>query len=545
LGSKKKKGTKAAGKSQVEAVQPDAPDYSKYARARSNKSTINYAELRLARLSDSTDGGGDRQSKKKKGVKAGQEKSVKSRKGKDKKKKTRPAEEKRNSSEWVESFSRNALRSPEVAEAVNKGAAPREVDAEERYNDALGSGDHYSSAIAKFYLKYPEAERKRRHSGNNGAEKVIRKRRRRPDSEEHKKNDRSVAEIAARNKQIPSVAERARRISHHRAKGVVQSTIANQSVYRRKSHRPGALNVLIVAVLLVFISAVCVAVFFNVKNIRVTGQSPYSEAEILRKCTFSKGDNILFIDTRGLEETILRDLPYIEACSVRRSFPSTVTICVSPADLLGVAEIDENTWSILSRKGKIVETDTNIPDVSESDIVGRLTYTPEINSAEDLAGARDMPLLKGVRIKNHVKDGYVSDEIISLIDDFSMIRKAAEKYDMRLTSVNIGSKGYEAEYEGRITIILGDNPDEKTLSHRFHEVYALIFVEKEIAQDRRGEISFYKGKVYFRPEYKISEEETKKLQEQRLDYYRQTLIRFGDIFMTTGDDWFNGKLKDE
>ena len=49
MGSKKKKGAKAIKDNHTEAVQPAKPDMSKYARAVSNKSKINYADLKLVR----------------------------------------------------------------------------------------------------------------------------------------------------------------------------------------------------------------------------------------------------------------------------------------------------------------------------------------------------------------------------------------------------------------------------------------------------------------------------------------------------------------
>ena len=49
MGSKKKKGSKVNMDSNAGAVQPAQPDMSKYANAYSNKSKINYAELKLVR----------------------------------------------------------------------------------------------------------------------------------------------------------------------------------------------------------------------------------------------------------------------------------------------------------------------------------------------------------------------------------------------------------------------------------------------------------------------------------------------------------------
>ena len=49
LGSKKKRDSKVTVESRTEAVQPIKTDMSKYARAYSNKSKINYADLKLVR----------------------------------------------------------------------------------------------------------------------------------------------------------------------------------------------------------------------------------------------------------------------------------------------------------------------------------------------------------------------------------------------------------------------------------------------------------------------------------------------------------------
>ena len=547
MGRKKKKAARPAGDSRMEAVQPDTPDYSKYERAKSNKSTVNLALLKLARpeVSPGDNGGVPAE----KAAEAGQKKSGKSGKKEDQRKKARKktgrGEEEYNDGEWVESFSRNAVRSPDVAGAVEKAA--KEFDAEKRFDEALGSGDHYSSVIEKFYLKHPDARKKGRASASRGTKRV-RRRKRRPsvEPEERRRNERSVAEIAARNKVTPSAVERARGISYTRAKGVVPSRIAHRDIYRRKKKRSGALNVLIVAVMLVFICAVCTAVFFNVKSIRVTGESPYSMEAILSQCTFKKGDNIFLINTKTLEDTIMRELPYIEACTVGKSLPSTVTINVSGADLLGVAEIDGNTWTVLSNKGKVLETDTDLGNVSESDTLGRLTYTPEIHSAEELAEEKDIPVLHGINVKNHVKDGYTADDARTTAENFAVIKRAADKYDMKLTSITFDTvKGYDAVYDGRLRIFLGENLNQKMVNHRMHEVYALIFVEKYIPEDGRGEIKFYKQNVYFRPEYSITEEELQKLNEQRMESNRRNLMKIGEIFMTTGDEWFKGKLVTE
>lgn len=551
MGRKRKKNGTPEADTRTESNASVQTDYSKYAKAKSNKSKVNYAELRLARPETSPEdepkpekGKKNTTDKKKRPVRkdATEKKSGKRKKNRDEK------QEKGKDTKWLNSFGRNASRNPEVSEVIKRsesgeaGGEQAKVNAEKRYGDALDGEAHYSSVIEKFYLKYPDAKRPERGASRNPGRRVGVKK---SHSGSGTKNDRSVAEIARENKNDPSVQERAKNIANGRARGVVPSRVAHHNLNGRKPKRSGALNVLIIFAMLVFISAVCMAVFFNVKTIKVSGNNPYTEEIVLKKCTFKKGDNILFINTDKIEERIVRELPYIEACTVKRRLPSSVTVSVTPAEVLGVVQLDDNLWSVLSVNGKILETDTNLQSVSPSDAIGAITYTPEFSSAEEVARAKDIPVIYGVYVKNHIKDGYISDDTLKTIRNFGTISSAARKFDMRLTEIRLDQAGYEVRYDDRIRIIFGETVDQKTVTHRFHEVHTLIFDEKLIGEDSRGEIRFYKQKTFFRPEYEVSEEDLERIEQERLESNRKRLIKIGEIFVTTGKNWYKGVLKTE
>ena len=544
MGSKKKKGSKVNMGSNAGAVQPAQPDMSKYANAYSNKSKINYAELKLMRSdqpkttekSDSTKGKKKPSRLKSKPGKTAKKAEVP--KGKNKKKQNKPA------AKHPDKAAKDRKNETKVESSETSRVG---ITAEERYSNALGKEDHYSSAVEKYYLKYPDAKRKKKTaSTRRNAEVPKKKKKRSSHAGETGPSKRSMAEIAVMNKSSSSVKEHARAARNAKARGVVSPKVANRSFYRPKKKRSGALNVLMVTLLLVFLASVGVTVFFNVRQINVAGDSPYSVAQIKNVCGITKGRNILFINTDDLEKKVERELPYIAECSIDRRLPSTVTINVKKADVLGVAQAAAGQWTVLSTDGKILETATNLTTVSANDVVGTPTYTPEYGSAAELAESRKLPVLAGLAVKDNVTDGFITDHtVLEHINRFVNIKNAFERVKMKLTSISYGERGYEAEYDKRIVVIFGKETDEKTVVHRMEELHALIFDNGYIAENDMGEVRFNKNRVYFRHAYEVSEEELEKIREERRKTNRDRLYSMAEIFMNTGFDWYEGRLETE
>ena len=509
MGSKKKKGSKASVDSRVEAAQPVGKDMSKYARAYSNKSKINYAELKLVRpgqtkTSDSSEGGRTEKKQKRTGA-PGNGKAAK--KNVEKENKVKKSAKKSSKEKKVKKDVAGGAKSVATEKAVNTPG----MTAEERYSSALGREDHYSSAVEKYYLKYPDAKRPDKPSVPRRASDTPKKKKRRSSAEATSgQGKRSIAEIAARNKGTTSVRKHARAAEKAKARGVISPKVANRPFFPRKRKRSGALNVLMITVLLVFLASVGVTVFFNVKAVRVTGDNPYGEAKIKKICSIRQGSNILFLSTDEMERKVEKELPYISECTVQRKLPSSVVISVKKADVLGAIQTSPGQWSVLSTEGKILETVTNQIGTTEGDQSDAVTYTPEFSTVE-----------------------------------FADIKKAFASHKMKLSSISFSGRGYEADYDGRITIVFGKEIDAKTISHRLDEVHALIFDKGYIAENEMGEIKFNGSSVYFRQAYEVSEEDVQRIHEQRRENNRKQLFEMAEIFMKTGDDWVNGGIQME
>ena len=544
MGSKKKKGSKASVDSRVEAAQPVGKDMSKYARAYSNKSKINYAELKLVRpgqtkTSDSSEGGRTEKKQKRTGA-PGNGKAAK--KNVEKENKVKKSAKKSSKEKKVKKDVAGGAKSVATEKAVNTPG----MTAEERYSSALGREDHYSSAVEKYYLKYPDAKRPDKPSVPRRASDTPKKKKRRSSAEATSgQGKRSIAEIAARNKGTTSVRKHARAAEKAKARGVISPKVANRPFFPRKRKRSGALNVLMITVLLVFLASVGVTVFFNVKAVRVTGDNPYGEAKIKKICSIRQGSNILFLSTDEMERKVEKELPYISECTVQRKLPSSVVISVKKADVLGAIQTSPGQWSVLSTEGKILETVTNQTGTTEGDQSDAVTYTPEFSTVEEFAESRKISLLTGIDVDDD-GNGHITDEKqLTCIRLFADIEKAFASHKMKLSSISFSGRGYEADYDGRITIVFGKEIDAKTISHRLDEVHALIFDKGYIAENEMGEIKFNGSSVYFRQAYEVSEEDVQRIHEQRRENNRKQLFEMAEIFMKTGDDWVNGGIQME
>ena len=79
-------------------------------------------------------------------------------------------------------------------------------------------------------------------------------------------------------------------------------------------------------------------VFFQVETVAVTGNSRYSQEEIIKATGIQTGDNLFRMNKFQIAHQVLQDLPYVEEITIRRSLPSTIVITVKEWD--AVARIE-------------------------------------------------------------------------------------------------------------------------------------------------------------------------------------------------------------
>lgn len=440
---------------------------------------------------------------------------------------------------WVGSVSANAAqniagktrrnkpsRENVVKKPLKSAGAPRNpVYAEDEYSKALNNSDFYGNIVEKYYIKYPEKKEERKASAGSSAPYVSPKppkpRKRLnpaaealPDNGAPSKPQQSIAELAVKNRGTAGKRKYAKVVRTGKAKGSVPIGPVHRKVHRRDRRQSLFIGAAAVSFAALVMLSVFFFAFFKVKKIEVAGETPYSDSRITELCEFSKGDNLMFIDTVSSEQQVLDALPYIESCRIRRTIPNVVEVNVTCANELGVVEISNGFWSIVSTGGKILENVTNVAVVSSSDIVMSVSYEPDIRTAEELAAAKGLPVLSGLEFK----DGKVGEYVIQLsadsVNGFDKIVEQAGALGMRFTKLKYTSRGYEAVYDGRINIVLGDWADDDVLKKRIQVANFIICERGDISEHEMGELTFLKNQTVFSPTYDMSDEEIAKTAEE-------------------------------
>lgn len=98
---------------------------------------------------------------------------------------------------------------------------------------------------------------------------------------------------------------------------------------------------------LVVVSVVFVmSVFLRVSDIRVEGNSHYSDEEIIRAIDIEEGDNLFFFDRFAALSRVFAKLPYVREVTVERSLPNKVIITVEESQALAYIVLGEEKWTI-------------------------------------------------------------------------------------------------------------------------------------------------------------------------------------------------------
>lgn len=194
---------------------------------------------------------------------------------------------------------------------------------------------------------------------------------------------------------------------------------SGQKNRRRRRKIKGQVFVFLALLLIGVLAALTLTVLFPVKEITVTGETRYSEEEIINVSALTKDENLFAADTEIACERITKQLPYIGSVKVNRVLPGTLSIEVTEAVPKQVYR-KESTYLLCNESGKILEIMQKIPEDNK--------YTV-ISGAEIESSAAGETLT--------IKDDEQKLIIQSLQDQFSAI-------DMKLTyldvsdTVNIG-----------------------------------------------------------------------------------------------------------
>ncbi len=134
----------------------------------------------------------------------------------------------------------------------------------------------------------------------------------------------------------------------------------------------------------------CCRMFLTISTIEITGQSRYTDDELILSSGLKIGDNLFDFDPEQVGQKILDGHIYLESVTVRRSLPTTVEIQVSPVLETGVVK-GEAGFSIISTGGKVLQTGIAYPP-SELPVITGIQLNVSRADNQELANIMDKRL---------------------------------------------------------------------------------------------------------------------------------------------------------
>ena len=121
---------------------------------------------------------------------------------------------------------------------------------------------------------------------------------------------------------------------------------------RNRGRRLGPVFKLLCLLALVVALTAGATVFFRVEQVVVTGNSRYTQEEIIEVSGIQKGDNLYGWNKFSIAQQLRQTLPYIGEVSIRRALPSTVIITV--VEWEAIARIEPPTeQELLALQGEL------------------------------------------------------------------------------------------------------------------------------------------------------------------------------------------------
>lgn len=170
--------------------------------------------------------------------------------------------------------------------------------------------------------------------------------------------------------------------AHGNGQGNEQTRFKRRSItidelQKRQQHRRTrrkVFYVLLFIVLNIVFLSVCFVTLFKVKTVNVTGDTRYSQEEIVSKLGFEMGANIYSFDCDEAGERIIKSLPYLAEVKVERKLPSTVNVTVK--------EKQASLYLDFAEKSYFLTDDLQVLEVSKTseaktEALVKLTVLPE------------------------------------------------------------------------------------------------------------------------------------------------------------------------
>lgn len=211
-----------------------------------------------------------------------------------------------------------------------------------------------------------------------------------------------------------------------------RQTAVRGAVGKKRRKKKRVFFYLILFILLITVVSVSsLTIFFNIKQIKVTGEVKYSNEEVIAASGLAIGTNMFRINKFTIVDKITKTLPYIKTVTIKRNLPDTLLIELTPVTPAAYIET-AGGLILISGDGKAIENTTTPPKLPNLKGSGVLQNT--VGEYVNFEGEGSKELF-GELINDYIKHKIL--EKVTLID-------ISKRHDIIF------------EYEDRILVHLGN-----------------------------------------------------------------------------------------
>lgn len=259
----------------------------------------------------------------------------------------------------------------------------------------------------------------------------------------------------------------------------------------------------------VILTVLSTTVLFNLSKYRITGDTVYTEQQIIDATGVNVGDNLILMDVGAVKDRLIAALPYVDKVEVSRNiFTCALEIKLNPAT--AVANVKKNDrYYLVSENGRIMDAELKAPDKNCVVVLG---FDPEYAKSGDFLsvtdeGSRNMltKLLRAVKTYDEIDDEneYEAQQKYDCV--FALIELCKElDISGHIKTIDISSiYGIKLNYDNKLTLELGDMTDAK-----LKLTVGKNLIDKGEFDGEKGVLvlsqlseNTYNMKVTFRPEY--------------------------------------------
>ena len=225
----------------------------------------------------------------------------------------------------------------------------------------------------------------------------------------------------------------------------------------------------IIAVVLIVGVVLSLTVLFKTQAYEVTGNTKYTEEELIETCGIGKGENIFLAPKTPAENRLKKAYPYIEEATVSFKIPDTIRIAIIEASEGYLVKISDTNYLVISTKGRILNQLTDAKGYDLPIFIGPTLTSGEVGDYVSYEDESVLDMIESIT-QTFADNGYTADISFTYDDRIKVKLGIPEDLDYKVrTAMTIISENLDKNQTGSTKGILDVSRCNSTKRSYFNE----------------------------------------------------------------------------